>query len=65
LLTARKILFVDDERTVLHGGEYLADSGYEVLTAYERSRSPAPAEKVAPDLVVLDLDLGGESGLAG
>ena len=65
LLTARKILFVDDEKDWCYmAAMYLADSGYEVLTATNAAEALRQAEKVAPDLVVLDLDLGGESGLA-
>jgi CheY-like chemotaxis protein len=60
----KKILFVDDEddwRYMVTA--YLTDSGYEVLTAANGVEALRQAERVTPDLVVLDLNLGGESGL--
>ena len=62
---ARKILFVDDEDDWRYMATmYLTDSGYEVWTARDGAEALRQAEKVGPDLIILDLKLGGESGLA-
>ena len=62
---AKKILFVDDEadwRFMV--SEYLKEAGHEVLTAKDGSEAIDAADKAKPDLMVIDLNLSGESGLA-
>jgi CheY-like chemotaxis protein len=62
---ATKILFVDDENDWRYMATmYLTDSGYEVWTARNAAEALRQAERVKPDLIILDLNLGGESGLA-
>ena len=62
---ARKILFVDDENDWRYMATmYLTDSGYEVWTARDAAEALRQAERVKPDLIILDLNLGGESGVA-
>ena len=60
----KTILFVDDDKdwrelvtTVLR------DSGYEVRTARDATEAMVQTEGVQLSLMILDLDLGGESGL--
>jgi CheY-like chemotaxis protein len=61
---ARKILFVDDENDWRYMATmYLTDSGYEVWTARDAAEALRQAGMVKPDLIILDLNLGGESGL--
>lgn len=62
---ARKILFVDDENDWRYMATmYLTDSGYEVWTARNTAEALRQAGRVKPDLIILDLNLGGESGRA-
>ena len=62
---AKKILFVDDEDDWRYMATmYLTDSGYEVWTARNGAEALRQAGRVRPDLIILDLNLGGESGLA-
>ena len=62
---ARRILFVDDENDWRYMATmYLTDSGYEVWTARNTAEALRQAGRVKPDLVILDLNLGSESGLA-
>jgi CheY-like chemotaxis protein len=64
LLGATKILFVDDENDWRYMATmYLTDSGYEVWTARDAAEALRQAGRVRPDLIILDLNLGGESGL--
>jgi CheY-like chemotaxis protein len=61
---ARKILFVDDDKDWRElGSAALHDCGYEVLTARDATEALVLTEAVRPDLIILDLDLAGESGL--
>jgi CheY-like chemotaxis protein len=61
---AKKILFVDDEDDWRYMATmYLTDSGYEVWTARNGAEALRQAGRVRPDLIILDLNLGGESGL--
>ena len=61
---ATKILFVDDENDWRYMATmYLTDSGYEVWTARDAAEALRQAGRVRPDLIILDLNLGGESGL--
>jgi CheY-like chemotaxis protein len=65
LSEARKILFVDDENDWRYMATmYLTDAGYEVWTARNTAEALRQAGRVKPDLIILDLNLGGESGLA-
>jgi CheY-like chemotaxis protein len=60
----KKILFVDDDegwRTIV--AAFLEDAGANVLTARDATDALAQAEGVRLDLVILDLNLDGESGL--
>jgi CheY-like chemotaxis protein len=60
---ASKILFVDDEDDWRYMATmYLTDSGYEVWTARNTAEAMRQAERIRPDLVILDLNLGGENG---
>jgi DNA-binding response OmpR family regulator len=60
----RKILFVDDENDWrLMGTVYLQDAGYEVLPARDTAEALAQTQSVGPDLIILDLNLAGESGV--
>lgn len=60
---ARKILFVDDENDWRYMATmYLMDFGFEVWTARNTAEALRQAERAKPDLVILDLNLGGESG---
>lgn len=64
LPAARKILFVDDEDDWRYMATmYLTDSGYEVWTARDGAEALRQAGRVKPDLMILDLNLGRESGL--
>jgi CheY-like chemotaxis protein len=61
---ATKILFVDDENDWRYMATmYLTDSGYEVWTARNSAEALRQAGRATPDLIILDLNLGGESGL--
>ena len=61
----KTILFVDDDegwREVV--AVRLQDAGFEVLTAKDASEAMERAEGIELGLIILDLDLKGESGLA-
>lgn len=61
------VLLVDDHRTVLWGLEKLIDGEMPRMQVVGKATNGAAAIELAaekrPDVVVLDLDLGGESGL--
>ncbi len=59
-----KILIVDDETNVrkLYSEELRGD-GYETVLASNVAEALAAVEKEAPDLVILDIKLGEESGI--
>jgi two-component system OmpR family response regulator len=62
---SRKILFVDDEaevRSVV--ATILQGVGYDCLTAADASEAMALAEGAGLGLIILDLNLAGESGFA-
>jgi DNA-binding response OmpR family regulator len=59
-----KVLFIDDENDWrFMATEYMHDAGYEVLTARDASEAVAHAQRVSPDLIILDLNLAGVSGI--
>jgi DNA-binding NarL/FixJ family response regulator len=62
-----RVMLVDDHRSVLSGLERLIDGERPVMhvvaKATSRSAALALAADARPDVVVLDLDLGGEDGL--
>jgi two-component system phosphate regulon response regulator OmpR len=63
--TAAHLLIVDDDASVREMlGEYLADHQYRVSTASGGAAMRAELERDLPDLVLLDLRLPGEDGLA-
>lgn len=58
-----KILFVDDEGDWRYMATlYLTECGYEVMTAGDATEALKRAPEFHPDLIVLDLKLGDESG---
>jgi len=61
-----RVMLVDDHRTVLWGLERLIESEAPRMTVIAKATSCAAAieavKRAAPDVVVLDLDLAGESG---
>jgi DNA-binding response OmpR family regulator len=60
----RKILFVDDESDWRYMGTlYLTECGYEVFTSEDAAGALKVAATERPDIIVLDLNLGDESGL--
>jgi two-component system alkaline phosphatase synthesis response regulator PhoP len=59
-----RVLVVDDERHIARLMEFiLKREGYEVNIAYSGEQALVQADKVRPDLVLLDLMLPGISGL--
>jgi DNA-binding response OmpR family regulator len=62
--SARKILFIDDETDWrFMASVYLNDAGYQVLLAGNGEDAVNQFRENSPDLVLLDLNLVGESGL--
>jgi DNA-binding response OmpR family regulator len=60
----KKILFVDDmEEWRSMVGTFLRENGYDVLTASDGSEALAKIEGVRLGLIILDLNLAGESGV--
>ena len=60
----RKILFVDDTSDWRYlGVSYLGERGYEVATAEDAISAMLQASQFKPNLVVLDLNLGGQSAV--
>jgi two-component system, OmpR family, catabolic regulation response regulator CreB len=59
-----RILLIDDEQHILDVVEYiLSENGFETVTALDGDTALALFRKALPDLVVLDLNLPGLSGL--
>jgi DNA-binding NarL/FixJ family response regulator len=62
-----RVFLIDDHRTILWGLERLIESGNQGMQVVGTATSYSAAEKLlpqsAPDVIVLDLDLGSESGL--
>jgi two-component system phosphate regulon response regulator OmpR len=64
-MATERILIVDDDRDVRESmGEYLQGHGYEVALAADGTEMRAALAAAAPDVVLLDLKLPGEDGLA-
>jgi len=64
-MATERILIVDDDRDVRESmGEYLQGHGYEVALAADGTEMRAALVAAAPDVVLLDLKLPGEDGLA-
>ena len=64
MTSAARVLIVDDERDLAEAfAEYLADLGYEVAIAGSAWELESALERRGADLVVLDVDLPGRSGL--
>ncbi len=60
-----KILFVDDTSDWRYlGASYLGERGYEVVTAEDPISAMLQASQFKPNLVVLDLNLAGQSAVA-
>ncbi|HWX20184.1 MAG TPA: response regulator [Candidatus Binatia bacterium] len=61
---SKKILFVDDEGDWRYMvALYLTECGYDVVTAEDDAEALRKAGETEPDLVILDLNLGGRSAL--
>lgn len=59
----KKIMVVDDDKEFLNEvSEILRLSDYQVVAVYDETKVLKIAEKEKPDLVLLDLKLGRESG---
>jgi len=59
-----KILVVDDEESIqIFYVDELTEEGYEVITTDDSSRLMELIEQERPDLIVLDIILGGYNGL--
>ena len=62
--SAKKVLFIDDENDWrFMASIYLQDSGFEVSAAANGAEGLAKMRQTKPDVVLLDLNLAGESGL--
>ena len=62
--TPSLLVVEDDERTALYLADNLAADGFRVATASDAAEGLRAIEARRPDLVLLDLMLGGTSGLA-
>ena len=63
--TTESVLVIeDDERTAAYLADNLAADGYRVATASDAGEGVRAIEVRQPDLVVLDVMLGGANGLA-
>lgn len=64
-MTAQRLLIVDDDASVRHMlSEYLGNHGFEIALAKDGVTMRSQIGTAMPDLVVLDLGLPGEDGLA-
>lgn len=60
----KKLLFVDDDPQWLEVASIsLTEAGYDVITAQDASEAMEKAQDVNLGLIILDLNLAGESGL--
>ena len=63
-MKSKKVLVVDDEADVLsYLKVFLADNGYEVITAKDGKECFDKANSELPDLITLDISMPYESGL--
>ena len=63
MLTKGRVLIVDDERlNVAIVADYLASSGYEVLTAFNGEEGLRAAHDSSPDVILLDVVMPGING---
>jgi len=61
----QRVLIVDDDAEIRETtGEYLQEHGYEIALAADGQQMRAAFSTAAPDVVLLDLNLPGEDGLA-
>jgi DNA-binding response OmpR family regulator len=61
----QRVLIVDDDDAIREmTGEYLQEHGYEIALAADGAQLREAFAKAAPDVVLLDLNLPGEDGLA-
>ena len=61
----KRILLVDDEPDWrLIAGSYLEESGYQVVTARNGPDALLEMDRTSVDAVLLDVNLGGEDGIA-
>ncbi len=61
---SKQVLLIDDDKTWLElAGLSLQNAGYDVLCAGDGSEALQKADTATLGLIVLDLNLGGESGL--
>lgn len=61
---APRVLFIDDENDWRYMATvYLQDAGYEVVTARDASEAMAHTQTATPNLIILDLNLAGVSGI--
>ena len=59
-----KILVMDDKKSIrILNHDKLAEQGYNVITLGDSSTLPEAIEQWRPDLIVLDIKLGGYDGL--
>src|SRR4051812_15305062 len=62
-----RVFLIDDHRTILWGLEKLIESGKPAMRVVGSATSFTEAvktlEKAAPDVILLDLDLGSENGI--
>lgn len=62
-MSSKRILFVDDEadwRLIVK--DCLEDAGFEVVTATDAGEAMVETDGLKLDLIILDLNLGGENG---
>jgi len=58
-----KILVVDDEADLLETMRFrLEAAGYEVITALDGAKALEVAQKIKPDLIIMDVMMPGVSG---
>jgi len=61
----QRVLIVDDDDAIRETtGEYLSENGFEIALAADGEQMRAAMEQAVPDVVLLDLNLPGEDGLA-
>jgi len=60
----RKILIVDDESDVVQWlSIFFKENGYETISAYDGAEGFEKVKSDRPDLITLDISMGGESGI--